>query len=106
MALRRTIPTRMAKAADTVRRVRRATLAAQHSGAAMNPFDLFVSSVLPGQRAVPPRRNAQDALEEMEREIDDTLINAAVKIAVHRDPLLRTAGIQVATSRHVVQLSG
>ena len=72
----------------------------------MNPFYLFVSSVLPGPRALPPRRNAQDALEEMEREIDDTLINAAVKIAIHRDPLLRTAGIQVATSRHVVQLSG
>jgi osmotically-inducible protein OsmY len=72
----------------------------------MNPFDILVSSVLPGPRALTPRRNAQDALEEMERDIDDTLINAAVKIAIHRDPVLRTAGIQVATSRNVVQLSG
>jgi osmotically-inducible protein OsmY len=72
----------------------------------MKPFDLLVSSVLPGPRAFVQRRSAQDALEEMEREIDDTLINAAVKIAIHRDPLLRSAGIHVATSRNVVQLSG
>jgi osmotically-inducible protein OsmY len=72
----------------------------------MNPFDLLTSSLMPGERAFQQRRSAQDALEEMEREIDDTLINAQVKIAIQRDAVLRTAGVQVATSRNVVQLSG
>ena len=72
----------------------------------MNPFDLLASSLMPGERAFQQRRSAQDALEAMEREIDDTLINAQVKIAIQRDAVLRSAGVQVATSRNVVQLSG
>ena len=51
-------------------------------------------------------RRADFAIRETRRDIDDTLINATVKIALYRDPCLRTAGIHVATSRNVVQLSG
>ena len=42
----------------------------------------------------------------MEREMSDTFTTAAVKAAIARDPELRAAGIHVATSRSVVQLSG
>jgi osmotically-inducible protein OsmY len=45
-------------------------------------------------------------LEKMERQIDDTLTAAAVKAAIHQDPDLRMAGIHVAASRNVIQLSG
>jgi osmotically-inducible protein OsmY len=72
----------------------------------MNPFNRLFSLVLPDPRAYVQERGAQYGLEKMEREIEDTIVNARVKGAIYQDPDLRTAGIHVATSRNVVQLSG
>lgn len=72
----------------------------------MNPFDRIVSILIPDTRAYFQERMAHEEFEKLEREIDDTFINAAVKVAIYRDAELRTAGIHVATSRSVVQLSG
>jgi osmotically-inducible protein OsmY len=71
----------------------------------MNPVGRIVS-LLPDPRAYFQERMAHQEFEKLEREIDDTFINAAVKVAIYRDPEVRTAGIHVATSRSVVQLSG
>jgi len=72
----------------------------------MISFNRILAEVLPAPLAYFENRRADTALRDTRREIDDTLINAAVKIALYRDPCLRTAGIHVATSRCVVQLSG
>ena len=69
-------------------------------------LDRFFSMLIPDPRAFFQERMAHDEFEKLEREIDDTFINAAVKVAIYRDPAMRTAGIHVATSRSVVQLSG
>lgn len=72
----------------------------------MNPFNRIFSLVIPGPRADIHGHVALQEFEKMEREIEDTIINSTVKGAIYQDPELRTAGIHVATSRNVVQLSG
>ena len=72
----------------------------------MSALDRMFSLVVPGPRTYVQGGVPRYELEKMERQIDDTLTAAAVKAAIHRDPDLRMAGIHVAASRNVVQLSG
>jgi osmotically-inducible protein OsmY len=72
----------------------------------MNPFDRILSLVIPGARELAPGYGELHALRKLEREMEDTILNATVKRAIHQDPELQAAGIHVATSRNVVQLSG
>lgn len=69
-------------------------------------FDRILSLLMPGPRAYLQGRIGYYEFDKMERELDDTLTNSAVKVAISRDPGLRTAGIHVATWCNVVQLSG
>jgi osmotically-inducible protein OsmY len=64
------------------------------------------SLVTPGSWSTVDGRLAHSEFTRMQTEISDTLISAAVKVAISRDPGLRAAGIHVATWRSVVQLSG
>jgi osmotically-inducible protein OsmY len=70
----------------------------------MNPLNRILSLVMPGPHV--QSRVPRHEFERKEAEMNDTLTSAAVKGAIARDPELRTAGIHVATSRSVVQLSG
>jgi osmotically-inducible protein OsmY len=72
----------------------------------MNPLDRIFSLVMPDLRPFVRGQGALYGFEKMEREVEDTIVNATVKVAIYQDPELRTAGIHVATSRNVVQLSG
>jgi osmotically-inducible protein OsmY len=72
----------------------------------MNPLDRIFSLVMPGAREYVRGYGELHALRKLEREMEDTIVNATVKGAIHKDPELQAAGIHVATSRNVVQLSG
>lgn len=72
----------------------------------MSALERMFSLVAAGPQAHVQGGVSRYELEKMERQIDDTLTAAAVKAAIHRDPDLRIAGIHVAASRNVVQLSG
>ena len=75
-------------------------------GLAMSALDRFFSLVVPGPREYAQEYGELHALRKLEREMEDTIVNATVKGALHRDPELQAAGIHVATSRNIVQLSG
>jgi osmotically-inducible protein OsmY len=72
----------------------------------MNPFNRILSLVPPGPQYAVHGHLAHIELKRMQTEFSDTLTNSAVKVAISRDPELRTAGIHVATWQGVVQLSG
>ena len=80
----------------------------------MNPVSRLLKLVPPSPLSHPSmqdRRRSHAGLGLAERppfsaELDDVLVNTAVKSAIQCDPALSRAGIHVSTSRGVVQLSG